>query len=67
MLCFDERGIPAPTFLLLDPQRRWFGVQRRCYLSSVDGWLELGHTGSIATLAREIVPTLGTYQFYELF
>lgn len=58
---------PVLRFNLLDPVQRRFGVQRMCYRSSVDGWLELAKTGSVATLAHALIPTLGTDKFYELF
>ncbi len=58
---------PVLRFILLDPTRRRFGAQRMCYLESIDGWLELGQTGPVATLARALIPTLGTDQFYELW
>jgi hypothetical protein len=58
---------PVLRFILLDPTRRRFGAQRKCYLESIDGWLELGQTGPVATLARALIPTLGTDQFYELW
>ena len=61
------RYTPVLRFILLDPRRRQFGAQRMCYRGSVDGWLELGQTGPVATLARELIPTLGTDQFYELW
>lgn len=61
------RYTPVLRFTLLDPARRRFGVQRMCYLGSIDGWLELGQTGSVATLAHTLIPTLGTDQFYELW
>ena len=61
------RYTPVLRFILLDPRRRRFGVQRMCYLGSVDGWLELGQTRPVATLARALIPTLGTDQFYELW
>jgi hypothetical protein len=55
-------------FTLLDPQQRQFGSERMCYLGSIDGWLELhGHTGPVSELARALIPTLGTDQFYELW
>ena len=57
---------PVLRFILLDPTRRLFGAQRMCYLGSIDGWLELEQTGPIADLARALIPTLGTEQFYEL-
>jgi hypothetical protein len=58
---------PVLRFILLDPTRRRFGAQRMCYLESIDGWLELGQKGPVATLARALIPTLGTDQFYELW
>jgi hypothetical protein len=61
------RYTPVLRFTLLDPTRRRFGAQRMCYLGSIDGWLELGQTGSVATLASSLIPTLGTDQFYELW
>jgi hypothetical protein len=61
------RYTPVLRFILLDPTRRRFGAQRMCYLGSIDGWLELGQTGSAAKLARALIPTLGTDQFYELW
>jgi len=51
----------------MDPKQRRFGVERMCYLGSIDGWLELGQTGPAAKLARALIPTLGTDQFYELW
>ena len=61
------RYTPVLRFVLLDPTRRRFGAQRMCYLGSIDGWLELGHTGPVAQLARVLIPTLGTEEFYELW
>lgn len=61
------RHTPVLRFILLDPTQRRFGAQRMCYLGSIDGWLELGQTGPVATLARALIPTLGTDQFFELW
>ena len=58
---------PVLRFTLMDPKQRRFGVERMCYLGSIDGWLELGQTGPAAKLARALIPTLGTDQFYELW
>jgi hypothetical protein len=60
---------PVLRFTLLDPTQRWFGAKRMCYRSSIDGWLELMQTGlrPVAELARELIPTLGTDQFFELW
>jgi hypothetical protein len=58
---------PVLRFILLDPKRRLFGVERMCYLGSIDGWLELRQTGPVAKLAPALIPTLGTDQFFELW
>jgi hypothetical protein len=61
------RFTPVWRFTLLDPKQRWFGAERMCYLGSIEDWLELGQTGPVAKLARALIPTLGTEQFYELW
>jgi hypothetical protein len=61
------RYTPVLRFMLLDPTRRQFGAERMCYLGSIDGWLELEQTGPVTKLARALIPTLGTDQFYELW
>jgi hypothetical protein len=59
---------PVLRFTLLDPKQRRFSSERMCYLGSIDGWLELhGQTGPVAELARALIPTLGTEQFFELW
>jgi hypothetical protein len=58
---------PVLRFTLMDPKQRRFSVERMCYLESIDGWLELEQTGSAAKLARALIPTLGTDEFYELW
>jgi hypothetical protein len=61
------RYTPVLRFVLLDPTRRQFGVERMCYRGSIDGWLELARTGSAEKLAHELIPALGTDQFFELW
>jgi hypothetical protein len=58
---------PVLRFILLDPKQRWFGAQRMSSLGGIDDWLNLGQTGPVAKLARTLIPTLGTEQFYELW
>src|SRR5436305_6381863 len=71
MRALEERHAhytPVLRFTLLDQKQRRFGSERMCYLGSIDGWLELyGHTGPVAELARALIPTLGTEQFFELW
>src|SRR5260221_718452 len=56
---------PVLRFILLDPTQRRFGAGRICYLGGIDDWLGPGQTGPVAKLARGLIPTLGTDQFYE--
>jgi hypothetical protein len=58
---------PVLRFILLDPEQRRFGAERMCYRSRVNGWLKLIHTGPLTQLARTLIPTLGTDQFFELW
>ena len=59
--------MPIMRFTLLDSSQRLFGAERMCYRSSVNGWLKLFKTGSVATLAHVLIPTLGTEEFFELW
>jgi hypothetical protein len=60
---------PVLRFTLHDPAQRHFSVKRWCYRGSIDGWLELRETGlgPVAELARKLIPTLGTYKFFDLW
>ena len=58
---------PVLRFILHDPTQRRFGAERMCYRGSIDGWLELRQTEPVAKLARTLIPTLGTDQFFELW
>jgi hypothetical protein len=59
------RYSPILRFRLADAARRTFAAERRSYLGSGDAWLALAATGSLEELARRLVPTLGTEQFFE--
>ena len=58
---------PVLRFTLLDSAQRLFGAERMCHLGRIDDWLELTKTGSVATLADALIPTLGTEEFFELW
>jgi len=59
---------PVMRFILKDTERRIFQAQRMCYRGSIDGFIDLhGELGAIEELARQLVPTLGTDEFFELF
>jgi hypothetical protein len=58
---------PMMRFILTDKQRRLFTAQRMCFLSGRDDWINLQYDKPIGKLARQLVPALGTDQFFELF
>ncbi len=57
---------PVLRFILDDETERLFGVQRMCYLGSIDDWIYVCAGGAIEKLAEELIPTLGTDEFFEL-
>jgi len=58
---------PMMRFILTDKERRLFTAQRMCFLSGMDDWIYLQYDKPIGKLARQLVPALGTDQFFELF
>jgi len=60
------RFTPVLRFILADAKRRTFRVERMHY-GGRNEWFELGYTGPVKRLARQLVPTLGTHAFFELF
>ena len=61
------RFTPVLRFILADEERRTFRVERWCYLGSIDDWIDVGAMGPVDRLARQLIPKLGTDQFFELF
>ena len=61
------RYVPMLRFRLRDPAQRTFWAERMCYVGDIDDWLTLGDTGPVEGLAAELVPTLGTDAFYDLW
>jgi len=58
---------PVLRFILVDAEQRTFRVERMCYRSSVDGWLDVHQWGPVDRLAREWIPKLGTDAFFGVF
>jgi len=58
---------PILRFTLVSAEERSFGVQRMCYLGSIDDWIDIGASGQMEQLAHEIIPKLGTDRFFELY
>jgi hypothetical protein len=54
-------------FILDDPEKRDYHAERWCFRGSIDDWIYAGQSGRIETLARKLIPTLGTDDFYELY
>lgn len=61
------RFTPVLRFILVDEERRTFRAERWCYLGSIDDWIDVGPMGPLDRLARQLIPRLGTEQFFELF
>jgi len=63
------RGQFAPVlrFTLIDDRTRRFQAERMCYLGSIDDWIAIAFDKPIEELARALIPTLGSDEFFELF
>jgi len=57
---------PMMRFILTNKERRLFSAQRMCFMSGMDDWIYLQYDKPIGKLARQLVPVLGTDQFFEL-
>jgi hypothetical protein len=57
---------PVLRFILEDEGTRVYRAERWCYLGSIDDWIFIT-TGPVEQLARRMIPTLGTDEFFELF
>ena len=58
---------PIMRFILDDPEKRDYHAERWCFRGSIDDWIYAGQSGKIETLARKLIPTLGTDDFYEMY
>jgi len=58
---------PVVRFTLRDKQGRLFNAERFCFLGGVDDWITIGYLERLESLVKNIIPTLGTEEFYELF
>jgi hypothetical protein len=63
----QARYVPQLRFRLCDPAQRTFLAERMCSVGGIDDWLMLGDTGPASALAADLVPTLGTDAFYDLW
>ena len=53
------RFTPIMRFALHDPTRREYIAARWSFLGSIDDWIDVGHSGSINSLARILIPCWG--------
>jgi hypothetical protein len=60
------RFTPVLRFILTNAKRRIFRVERMHY-GGRDEWFEIRPTGPVDRLARQLIPTLGTKAFFDLF
>ena len=67
---FEERHAqfsPIMRFILEEPEERIFSPQRWCFRGSIDDWIDIRNPTKIDMLAKELVPVLGTDEFFELY
>ncbi len=57
---------PMMRFILTDKERRLFSAQRMCFMSGMDDWIYIEYDKPIGKLSRQLVPVLGTDEFFEL-
>ncbi len=53
-------------FVLANPDRRVFAVERWCFRGSIDDWIHLGRSGSLKGLVETYAKHLGKESFFEL-
>jgi hypothetical protein len=58
---------PVMRFILDNHETREYHAERWCYSGSIDDWIYAGHSGKINSLAKKLIPALGTDAFYELY
>ena len=54
-------------FELVDKQKRLFEVKRYCYLGSIDDWIVIGYSNTLAHQVEEFVGHIGKESYFELF
>jgi len=61
-----SRFTPVLRFILADAERRIFRVERMHY-GGRDEWFEMRAEGPVEKLAKNLIPTLGTHRFTDLW
>jgi hypothetical protein len=57
---------PVMRFTLLDRENRLFEAERMCYRGAVEDWIEIAFGKPIDELCSQLIPKLGTEEFFEL-
>jgi hypothetical protein len=66
---FEERHAQFSAimrFILEEPEERIFSPQRWCFRGSIDDWINIQNPAKIEVLAKQLVPKLGTDDFFKL-
>ena len=58
---------PIMRFTLSNAKKRLFRAQRMSFFSDIDDWIEIAYDKPIEELADQLIPTLGTDEFFELY
>ena len=53
-------------FMLIDARRRTFVTQRYCFIGSIDDWIDIGRSGTLAHLVTQHVKHLGKESYFNL-
>ncbi len=53
-------------FILVEKKERTFRAERMSYLSGIEDWIEIGEESKVVALANEMIPLLGTEEFFEI-
>jgi hypothetical protein len=57
---------PVMRFTLLDRENRLFEAERMCYRGGVEDWIDIAFAKPIDELCAQLIPKLGTEEFFEL-
>jgi hypothetical protein len=58
---------PIMRFTLLDRKNRLFEAERMCYRGGMEDWIDIAFGKPIDELCLQLIPKLGTEEFFELF
>jgi hypothetical protein len=57
---------PVMRFSLMDKDDRLFEAERMCYRGGVEDWIDIALAQPIDELCSQLIPKLGTEEFFEL-